>query len=58
MKYQLTGIALILFAILIVVIGIAMTPDLSFIFGNIMAIIGGFIGFIGLVFACSSGSDK
>ena len=58
MKHQLKGIALIIFAVLIVVIGIAMTPDLSVTFGNIMAIIGGIIGIFGLVIACSDGTDK
>ena len=48
MKNQLRGIALIIFAVLIVVIGIAMTPDLSATFANIMAIIGGLVGFFGV----------
>ena len=38
MKNQLKGIALILFAVLVVVIGIAMTPDFSATFANITAI--------------------
>ena len=46
MKNQLRGIALIVFAVLIVVIGIAMTPDFSATFANIMPIIGGFVGFL------------
>ena len=58
MKQQLKGIALIIFAVLIVIVGIAMTPDLSVYFGNIMAIIGGLIGIFGLVLACTNGSDK
>lgn len=51
MKNQLKGIALLIFAILIVIIGIAMTPDFSATFANIMAIIGGFIGFFGVALA-------
>ena len=57
MKNQLKGIALIVFSILIVVIGIAMTPDLSVYFGNVMAIVGGAIGIFGLVIALSNGSN-
>ena len=58
MKNQLRGIALIIFAVLIVVIGIAMTPDLSATFANIMAIIGGLVGFFGVAFAFIGDSDK
>ena len=58
MKNQLRGIALIIFAILIVVIGIAMTPDLSATFANIMAIIGGLVGFFGVALAFIGDSDK
>ena len=57
MKNQLRGIALIIFAVLIVVIGIAMTPDLSATFANITAIIGGLIGLFGLVLAFEGGSE-
>ena len=58
MKNQLRGIALINFAVLIVVIGIAMTPDLSATFANIMAIIGGLVGFFGVALAFIGDSDK
>ena len=58
MKNQLRGIALIIFAVLIVVIGIAMTPDLSATFANIMAIIGGLVGFFGIALAFIGDSDK
>lgn len=57
MKQQLKGIALIVFSILIVVIGIAMTPELSVYFGNVMAIVGGAIGICGIVMALSNGSN-
>ena len=58
MKNQLRGIALIIFAVLIVVIGIAMTPDLSATFADIMAIIGGLVGFFGVALAFIGDSDK
>ena len=58
MKNQLRGIAQIIFAVLIVVIGIAMTPDLSATFANIMAIIGGLVGFFGVALAFIGDSDK
>ena len=58
MKNQLRGIALIIFAVLIAVIGIAMTPDLSATFANIMAIIGGLVGFFGVALAFIGDSDK
>ena len=58
MKNQLRGIALIIFAVLTVVIGIAMTPDLSATFANIMAIIGGLVGFFGVALAFIGDSDK
>ena len=58
MKNQLRGIALIIFAVLIVVIGIAMTPDLSATFANIMAIIGSLVGFFGVALAFIGDSDK
>ena len=58
MKNQLRGIALIIFAVLIVVIGIAITPDLSATFANIMAIIGGLVGFFGVALAFIGDSDK
>ena len=58
MKNQLRGSALIIFAVLIVVIGIAMTPDLSATFANIMAIIGGLVGFFGVALAFIGDSDK
>lgn len=58
MKNQLKGIALILFAVLVVVIGIAMTPDFSATFANITAIIGGFIGIFGLVIAFAGDADE
>ena len=58
MKNQLRGIALIIFAVLIVVIGIAMTPDLSATFANIMSIIGGLVGFFGVALAFIGDSDK
>ena len=58
MKNQLRGIALIIFAVLIVVMGIAMTPDLSATFANIMAIIGGLVGFFGVALAFIGDSDK
>ena len=48
MKNQLRGIALVIFAVLIVVICIAMTPGYATIFEEIMTIISGFIGFIGV----------
>ena len=57
MKNQLKGIALILFAVLVVVIGIAMTPDFSATFANITAIIGGFIGTFGLALAFTGDED-
>ena len=58
MKNQLKGIALIIFAVLIVVIGIAMTPDFSATFANIMAIIGGFVGFFGVALAFIGDSEE
>ena len=58
MNIQLKGIALIIFAVLMVVIGIAMTPDLSATFANIMAFLGGFGGFCGLVLACMGDTNK
>ena len=58
MKNQLKGIALIIFAVLIVVIGIAMAPDFSATFANIMAIIGGFVGFFGVALAFIGDSEE
>ena len=58
MNNQLKGIALIIFAVLIVVIGIAMTPDFSATFANIMAIIGGFVGFFGVALAFIGDSEE
>ena len=58
MKNQLKGIALIVFAVLIVVIGIGMTPDFSATFANIMAIIGGFIGLFGLALVFVGDSEE
>lgn len=58
MKNQLKGIALIIFAVLVVVIGIAMTPDFSATFANITAIIGGFIGVFGLALAFVGDADE
>ena len=58
MKNQLKGIALIIFAILIVVVGIAMTPDFSATFANIMAIIGCIIGIFGLFLACVGDEEQ
>ena len=52
------GIALIIFAVLIVVIGIAMAPDFSATFANIMAIIGGFVGLFGVALAFIGDSEE
>ena len=58
MKNQLKGIALIIFAVLVVVIGIAMAPDFSATFANITAIIGGFIGVFGLALTFTGDADE
>jgi len=58
MKTQLKGIALIGFAILLVLIGIAMTPEYSATFANIMAIIGGFIGIFGVALVFVGDTDE
>jgi len=58
MKTQLKCIALIGFAILLVLIGIAMTPEYSATFANIMAIIGGFIGIFGVALVFVGDTDE
>ena len=51
-------LAVVAHGAVIVVIGIAMTPDLSATFANIMAIIGGLVGFFGVALAFIGDSDK
>ena len=58
MKKQLKGIALIIFGILLVVIGIAVAPVFFLPFASAMAVFGGLIGIVGLVLACVDDKEE